>query len=306
MKIFGFFLVMAMSCGLAFPAEVSAGEFVNIAHRGARSVAPENTLPAFEIGMKRFKADMIELDVHLSKDGVPVVVHDDTLERCSNVKSRFPQRAPWRVGDFTASELLSLDAGSWFVETDPFGQIREGNVPAEDIELFQSGRVRLPTLKACLLMAREYNTPVNIEIKNFPAYYPEMAERVLEAVKATNMEKNVVFSSFDHEVLLRMGRLAPEIPRAALVEQPVYPLDVYVRDTLGCTAFNPGKDVLGFDSEDYRLRKRLRKDLIDQAHSAGLKVNVWTVNDPVLMKQLLKMGVDGIFTDFPQVLARFK
>jgi glycerophosphoryl diester phosphodiesterase len=282
------------------------GEFVNIAHRGARSVAPENTLPAFEIGMKRFKADMIELDVHLSKDGIPVVVHDDTLERCSDVQKRFPQRSPWRVGDFTMSELLSLDAGNWFVETDPFGQIRDGAVPTEDLELFQSGRVRIPTLKACLQLAREYNTPVNIELKNFPAFYPGLADRVLEVVRIVGMEKRVLFSSFDHEILLELGRLAPEIPRGALVEQPVFPLGTYVRDTLGCVAFNPGKDVLGFASEEYRKSRRLRKDLIDQAHAAGLKVYVWTVNDPGVMKQMLKIGVDGIFTDFPQVLSRLK
>jgi len=92
----------------------------NIAHRGARSLAPENTISAarkaLEVG-----ADGWELDVQMSRDKKMVVIHDESLVRTSNVKEIFPHREPWLVRDFTLKELQELDFGSWFNETDPFG-----------------------------------------------------------------------------------------------------------------------------------------------------------------------------------------
>lgn len=297
-----FFLILFVGC-LGVNLSAFGNQFVNIAHRGARSVAPENTIPSFEIGIRRFNADMIELDVHLTKDGVPVVVHDDTLERCSDVEKKFPGRSPWRVGDFTMAELHRLDAGTWFVTTDPFGQIKAGKVPREDVEYFSSGRVKIPSLRSVLLLVKELDCFVNIELKNYPAFYPQLAEKVLEVVEETGVKKKVIFSSFEHEILLRIGQLAPEIPRAALVEQPIFPVGPYVRDLLGCVAYNPGKDVLGCSSESYRQDGILRSDIVAQAHAAGLSVYVWTVNDPEEIDELQKIGVDGVFTDFPQILS---
>ncbi|RCK78515.1 MAG: Glycerophosphoryl diester phosphodiesterase [Candidatus Ozemobacter sibiricus] len=286
----------------AAPAGASPARVFNIAHRGARSLAPENTLPAFRIAIARCGADMIELDVHLSKDGVPVVIHDDTLERTTDVARVFPQRAPWRVADFTAAELMRLDAGSWFVEQDPFGQIRAGQVSADDLALFCSGRVRLPTLKTALALIKELGCRVNIELKNFPAYYPGLAEKVVAEVRQSGIADRVLFSSFDHEILAELRRLAPEIPRAALVEDPVFPLKEYLVDLLGVVAYNPSRDVLGCDSIAWHREGRLREDVVRRAREAGLEVFVWTVNDPDQLAALVKVGVSGIFTDFPQRL----
>src|SRR5437870_6129946 len=86
---------------------------LNIAHRGARAFAPENTLEAIAAAT-HFACHMVELDVHLSRDGELIVVHDDDLVRCSNVCEVFPVRAPWFVSDFTAQEIAKLDAGSWY------------------------------------------------------------------------------------------------------------------------------------------------------------------------------------------------
>lgn len=304
---FGLALLLACNPYVSVEAAQSAGTdtrapVVNIAHRGARSVAPENTLSAFQIGVQRCGADMIELDVHLSKDGVPVVVHDDTLERCSDVAQKFPDRAPWRVGDFSLAELLTLDAGAWFVEKDPFGQIAAGNVPESDVEFFRSGRVRLPTLRAVLLWAKTTSCLVNIELKNFPAYYAGLSEKVLEVVRRTEMADRVVFSSFDHATLVEMRHLAPDIPRAALLDQPVFPFVPYITEQLGAVAVNPDKLVLGFDSLNWHRFRRIRTDFLAAARGAGLAVFVWTVNDQEQMKVLVDAGVAGIFTDFPQLL----
>src|SRR5262245_14064954 len=87
---------------------------LNIAHRGARALAPENTLEAFAKAA-HLCCHMVELDVHLSRDGELIVVHDDDLVRCSNVRDVFPDRAPWFVSDLSTDEIAKLDAGSWYV-----------------------------------------------------------------------------------------------------------------------------------------------------------------------------------------------
>lgn len=88
---------------------------VIVAHRGASAIAPENTMAAFRAA-DAAGADLYELDVHLTKDGEIVVLHDSTLARTTNVEELFPDRKPWRVRDFTLAEIGSLDAGRWFNE----------------------------------------------------------------------------------------------------------------------------------------------------------------------------------------------
>jgi len=87
----------------------------NIAHRGARAFAPENTLEAIRKAAD-LGADAVEIDVQLSADGEPVVFHDDTLERCTDAATVFSSRAPWSTAGFTLAELRQLDAGSWFAD----------------------------------------------------------------------------------------------------------------------------------------------------------------------------------------------
>ena len=116
---------------------------LNIAHRGARSLAPENTLAAarkaLEIG-----ADLWELDVAMTSDGVPFIVHDDTLARTSNVKQLFPERQPFTNHLFSWDDVQKLDFGSWFVATDPFKQIAAGKVTQAEQDELSAARKRRP------------------------------------------------------------------------------------------------------------------------------------------------------------------
>jgi len=88
---------------------------LNIAHRGARAYAPENTLAAFEKA-KIFGCQMFEIDVHQAKDGELIVHHDEQLTRCTDVKTKFPHRSSYFISDFSGDELFTLDAGSWYAE----------------------------------------------------------------------------------------------------------------------------------------------------------------------------------------------
>src|SRR3712207_2785099 len=124
---------------------------LNIAHRGARSLAPENTLAAarkaLEIG-----AEMWELDVSVTAEGELYLMHDDTLTRTTNVEISFPDRAPWGCSDLSLAEIRCLEAGSFFLREDPFGQIAAGQVSAE--EQAAMAVEPIPTLREALVFTR--------------------------------------------------------------------------------------------------------------------------------------------------------
>ena len=134
-----------------------------IAHRGDSFHAPENTLEAARLG-REAGADAWELDVQLTRDGVPVVLHDESLLRTTDVAARFagdPRgRDGFRVSDFDFDEVRTLDAGSWFVDADggprsarDFGTL--DRLDPADVAHFRSGSVRIPTLEEALIFTRE-------------------------------------------------------------------------------------------------------------------------------------------------------
>src|SRR5262249_60016323 len=141
-----------------------------------RAFVPENTLEAV-LKAKSLDCPMVEIDVHLTRDGEAIVLHDDDLLRCSNVKAVFPGRASYRVFDFTAAEIHRLDAGSWFVrelekkpaQRQPFlrtltaKEIREF-ITAKERAHYASGKVYHPTLKELLDTAHTHHLLINVEI----------------------------------------------------------------------------------------------------------------------------------------------
>ncbi|MCG8639349.1 MAG: hypothetical protein MI862_06420, partial [Desulfobacterales bacterium] len=133
-----------------------------IAHRGARSLAPENTLVAARIACE-LGADLWETDVSMTKEGHLILFHDPTLDRCTDVASVFPGRSSTRVIDYTLNEILRLDAGSHFVRTDPFGGIKDGAVTPEMIAEFKNEKI--PTLEQGLDLVTETDWQVNLELK---------------------------------------------------------------------------------------------------------------------------------------------
>jgi glycerophosphoryl diester phosphodiesterase len=303
-----------------------------IAHRGARAFAPENTLAAFEKAA-RLGADMVELDVQGTADGQLVVVHDDTLERCANVRQQFPDRGDLRVESFMLREIRSLDAGSWFArelslpprERQAFlqsltaGELEE-HVTVADRALFASGTIRHPTLVESLECCRRLGLRVNVELKapsvsadaaefhlatgkERPGAVPEFViELAVRQVRDLRMDNEVLISSFDHLSLERVHQLAPALRTGVLVTERVEDPVRYCR-SLGAAAYHPGCvpgwDCVGFDSDEYQSCGRLKRLMFDQLREAGIAVYVWTENDPVRMRALMEVGASGIFTDFP-------
>jgi glycerophosphoryl diester phosphodiesterase len=260
---------------------------LNIAHRGARSIAPENTLAAARKGYES-GAHMMELDVAMSADGEVVVIHDDTLERTTNVKAIFPDRSPWRVADFTWEELSQLDAGSWFVEKDPFGQIAAGKVSEADQESFKGERI--PKLMEILEYTKANDWALNIEIKDQKGTAGDgvIVDRVVEMVKALDMEEKILISSFQHNYLRQVRKLSRKMDTGALVGRP-YLFPGGLLRTLNVFAYHP----------HYRM---INVWQIKALRSKGHDVNIWTVNDETVMRKLIASGASGVITDFPQLM----
>ncbi|MGR9086809.1 MAG: glycerophosphodiester phosphodiesterase [Gammaproteobacteria bacterium] len=279
---------------------------LNIAHRGARAFAPENTLAAFAKA-KVLGCQMIEIDVHMSKDGVLVVHHDDQLNRCTDARARFPGRPSYYLSDFTWRELSQLDASSWYVEQlslpayrrQDFLQSlsdieRELFITPEDRLLFASGEIGLPTLEQTLAFARNSGLLVNIELKMLPRMYPGLTDAVIDLVNAMGMASSVLISSFDHEQLAVVRRLSTVIATAVLTGERLACPGKYLQ-WLDADAYHPGTDTLGLAS----VTRRLQADGISDVLVTGRMVNVWTCNDKSAMNQLLAAGVTGLISDYP-------
>jgi len=254
-----------------------------IAHR-VLEVLLRNTLLAAQKGFD-IGADMWELDVAASSDGILVVLHDNTLTRTTDAKTRFPSRSPWIIYDFTFDEIKSLDAGSWYSKADPFMQIAYGRVGSSELESFKD--LRIPTLREALELTKRLGWRVNIEIKDATGFACDawIVEKTAELIKELDMVPSVLISSFNHDYLKRMKMAIPEISVAALIDKPISDPVQRLKD-IGAVALNPNE-------------KYLDEATVRALRSAGLGVLPWTVNDPSRMRMLLNWGATGLITDFP-------
>ena len=256
-----------------------------IAHRGDRARRPENTLCAFRACLGR--SPMVEVDVQLCADGVPVVIHDDHLGRTSDAARLGPLfGAPGLlVRDWSLSQLRRLDLGSWFLAVDPFGAIRDGRTDRLVVQTFLPQRIL--TLEELLAWAVRCRMALNIELKDQHSRRAndQLVKAAVQLVRAAGATSQVVFSSFVHDTLRRCRSLAAEIPVAAL-EDKAHPPDLvaYLR-ALGACAYHPADDLV-----DQALIRVLR--------AGRLHVNVFTVNDPVRQRELFAWGATGVFTDW--------
>jgi glycerophosphoryl diester phosphodiesterase len=261
----------------------------NIAHRGARSLAPENTLAAlqkaWEIG-----ADGIEVDVRVSADGRLVIHHDKTPARTTNASECFPDRASHPLTTFQLEELETLDAGSWFIDSDPFSQISNGTISFAELERLYT--LRIPTLEEVLLFVKNKQWWVNLELKKVsrPQEDFPLAEAVLSVIEQVHIDPDqVALSSFFHPYLIRIQQLRPDIEVQALIGSR-----------------SAGRNDWGkYTYQTYNANQAY----IDQAqvHIAmehGCRVNLYTVNDPVMMRTYIDWGISSLITDYPQTLQK--
>jgi len=236
-----------------------------IAHRGASADAPENTLAAFDLA-RALGADGVELDVHLSADGEPVVIHDHRLERTTDGRGL--------VGEQPLAALRRLDAGRWF------GEAFAGQ--------------RIPTLAEAL--AALAGLRVIVEVKNGPIYYPGIAARVAAVIRDAGGGR-VTVSSFDHPILQAVRRAAPELETAVLfVARPVDPVRL-ARDA-GAAVLHPQWAFVTADlvAGAHAAGLRVEAWTVDEAeqlrHVIATGANGVMTNHPARALEVLR-GIEG-------------
>lgn len=265
-----------------FLAAALATDVQVIAHRGASWDAPEHTFAAYNLALAR-GADWIEQDLQMTRDGHLVVLHDDSLDRTARGPSA---NCRGSVRQVTLRQLGSCEVGSWF----------NAEFPRRARAAFS--RERIPTLDAVLSRyagrARFY-----IETKS-PDAAPGMEDSLVALLRRHRLldsargRGRVIVQSFSAASLQRLHELAPDLRLVQLMEDPVAAemLHGYL-DDVARYAYGIGPS-----------RRIVSSRLVEAAHRRGLVVHAYTVNDESVMDFVLRTGVDGIFTDRPELLLR--
>jgi glycerophosphoryl diester phosphodiesterase len=272
------------------PFEEKESSPLIIAHRGASGLAPENTLAAFRLAMTQ-GAHGVELDLQLSADGEPVVIHDKRVDRTTS--------GAGLVQNFRADELGRLDAGSWFrrrlaVRPRLRAMARRIAMEAGNLQFDFSGET-VPTLAEVLaLMSPLKPRRVYLELKSEPARRQMLLDLTISLVRSSGLAGSVTLLSFDHEAMRLAKEIAPDLRTAA-----TFPIGSRALPT--ARAIIEEADSARADEVALHFGLASRRT-IKSLHESGLAVSAWTVNSRMVMRKLIASGVDSIMTNFPNRL----
>lgn len=280
----GVFVATALTAAFAlFPAGQSTaanpdasnpfrtGRTLVIPHGGGDGVYPENTLLAYAKTMA-MGADAVDVDVRLSSDGIPVLIHDaDTLRTTGR---------QGKVSAMTASQLAKLDAGwSFGTKTHPF----------------RNTNTHIPTLET--ILQRFPKALLSIDLKDESM---NMIKPVCELLRAYNRRNDVFVGSNNDAQILAFRERCPDVRTSATM------VDVYASRDARASGAKDFVSAVGVDQPPYRSggRTLVDKASLDFAHAHGIAVLTWVVNDPADMQHLVDIGVDGIYTSYPDRLLK--
>ena len=237
-----------------------------IAHRGANIIAPQNTLEAFKMAIE-IGCDGFETDIHLTKDGIPVVCHNFTIDETSN--------GTGAIKDMTLEELREYDFGKYK------GPEYEG--------------VKIPTLDEFLSLSEAMGDRMkvlDIELKSehFGEAGTELAEKTIAAVKEHGLFDKLLISSFDPAILV-VCKKVDKACKTGLLYSPDQLISLKIAPRPVAFAKEIGADAL------HPFHMYVTRLYVERAHRAGIQVNPWTVNKEHIAKKLIKLGVDGLITD---------
>jgi len=214
-------------------------------------------------------ADGIEFDVRLTRDGVPVVIHDSTLRRTG--------RLPHRVADLTSAEISKIDVGSWFAET--------------------FAHETVPSLTELFTLFQSNNSTLYLEMKcDSPAEQRPLAEACVKAIDEHLLRERVVVECFQLSAIKILKEIDPDIKTVALFEPSFTNRSVLSDQRIINRATDVGAAALA-------LHHRLaRESLVQKAKAAGLRVAVWTVDDPARLERAQAIGIDALITNNPETM----
>jgi len=248
-----------------------------IAHRGASGYAPENTLASVRKALEYPEIDIIEIDIHLSKDEKIMVIHDPDLQRTTDQRDE--------IKNLTFSEIRKADAGRWFDE--------------------KFVEEKVPTLLEILKLINGKKTLL-IEIKSDKKgqLYDKIVSKTIAEIRNFNAEKWCIIQAFESEYLQETHQLAPEIEIQKLIE---YPLSIPFW-TKGYVDVNwqKGSPILNGVTAVNAYFPFWSASQIYQIQEQKLQTYVYTVNDTNSIKKMIRSGVDGIITNFPEKVIKLK
>ena len=305
---FAFAFVLAALTAGAFAgaaAQQAGAAKVAIAHRGASGYAPEHSAAAYKLAIDQ-KVDFVEQDLGVTKDNELICIHDDTLERTTNVAEVFPTRASpnvesrqpgphWLVNDFTLAEIRRLDAGKWFRPEFAGTRIQTFQ---ESIDLVRAtpGVGIYPELKSPQL----YKARGIDQVKLFVAAIRKNGLETPESLKKTP----VIIQSFDEETVRRVAKELPAIPRVFLTSKDEDVTDARLRALATFAS--------GIAPEKFVIARH--PDMVKRAHAAGLTVTSWTFKAdektayPTVRDEMAQFlytyGIDALFTNHPDQFPR--
>jgi glycerophosphoryl diester phosphodiesterase len=246
-----------------------------IGHRGASAVAPENTMAAFKEAIA-VGADGIEFDVRLTRDGIPVVVHDSTLRRTAGLSSR--------IADLTWTELTKIDVGGWFANKK---NLAPGSFAKETV----------PSLQQLFTLFQSNSLVLCLEMKcDSPSEQKTLAEACCKLVEENSLTERVIIECFDLAALEIVRNISPEIKTAALFEPSLSRPSLLLDQSILSRATAVGASVL---APHHSLA---RKGLVEKAKLAALEVAVWTVDDPTWIERARSIGIDALITNNPAAM----
>lgn len=241
-------------------------------HRGAGGLAPENTLASIQLALD-LGVDRIEIDVQQTNDNVIIVLHDRTLKRTTNGFGF--------IKGMNYADLLKYSAG-----------IKFNKVYAEE---------RIPTLEQVIDLING-KVELLIETKYSYLYYPNIERHILNVIKNKNVFGWCKIISFNDRALFRIHKLNKEVRIGKLFVGKSVTLPLSYDTTIN---FKP-LDRYHFVDEIIVQHKYASKAFIDKVHQFGKELHVWTVNDPETIEKLIERGADGIISDYPNLLLKYK
>ncbi len=265
-------------------------KILNIAHRGYSGKFDENTMIAFKKAIE-YKADGIETDVQLSKDNIPIIIHDETLDRTTNGHGY--------VKDYTLDELKRFITKSMpkvkALKENALGQLqysKYNNIlkldeyTVEETRYFQSKNgEEIPTLRELLELVAGSNLKVlNLELKNSIIPYSGLEEKVLSMIYEYSLQDKIIISSFNHLSLVRIRKLDKEIKLGALTDSTLANVPRYLQE-ISVECYHPFFPSI------------LNKEYMKEIKDAGIIVNPYTVNEEEHMNMVIKANVNSIITN---------
>ncbi|WP_442601708.1 glycerophosphodiester phosphodiesterase [Paenibacillus sp. KN14-4R] len=252
---------------------------LNIAHQGGELLAPSNTMPAFDVA-DSLNVDVLETDIHMTKDGHLVTIHDATVDRTTNGKGR--------VDSYTLSELQKLDAGYQFKDL-------KGEYS------YRGKGAYIPTLEEVFAKyGSKYH--FNVEIKDsYPIGKPsEIEQKLWDLIRKYHLEDKVIMNSFDNGIVQKFSALSGD--RVPLGAGKAEVIKFVIANKIFLPGFyRPSSQVLQIPTADSGFDLSTKR-IIENAHRLNMQVHYWTIDDKPTMKKLIELGADGVMTNRPDLL----